>query len=218
MTAKSIGKTIVLVLLACLLVAGSDLVLAADTPSETDTGDIIDMLVEELKLTPDQAGKLKPEIDKFVTTLDRLKADQEKEDADPEALVKGAKEAQENYLHALKKILTPQQYDQYNAIKEKAVRGMFKDLAEIQLMDLQPKIGFNDEQLTKLVPVLGDALFQVVTIAWEHAGKRLRVGQKIRIAKKLKHIQKDSRNSVEKVLTPEQLAAWDKLKEQASQQ
>jgi len=95
---------------------------------------------------------------------------------------------------------------------------MFNDLAEIQLLDLQPEIGFNDEQLTQLVPILGGALFEVIKIACERAGKRLRVGQKIRIAKQLKHIQKDSRIAVEKVLTPEQVAAWDKLKEQASHQ
>jgi len=108
MTVKSIGKTIVLVLLSSLLVVGSNLALAADAPSDSDTSDIMAMLTEALKLTPDQAGKLKPEIDTFVHTIDRLKADQEKEDADPEALVKGAKKAQEDYQKALKKILTPQ--------------------------------------------------------------------------------------------------------------
>jgi Spy/CpxP family protein refolding chaperone len=211
-------KRIIATMLFCLLMSVSLPAAALDSQTDADSGDIVDMLAEELKLTQDQTDKLKPEIDTFVTTIDRLKADQEKEDADPEALVKGAKKAQEEYLRALKKILTPQQYDQYNAIKEKAVRGMFNDLAEIQLMDLQPKVGFNDDQLAQLVPILGDALFEVVKIAWEHAGKQLRIGQKIRIAKHLKHIQKDSREAVSKVLTPEQLEAWGKIKEQASQQ
>jgi hypothetical protein len=201
-----------------LMLAGPFRVVASESSAENGSDDIMATLTEELKLTPDQTKQLKPEIDKFVNTLDQLKADQEKEGADPDALVKGAKKAQDEYLKAVKKILSPEQFDQYNAIKEKAVRGMFNDLAEIQLMDLQPKIGFNDEQLTQLVPILGDALFQVISIAWEYAGHHLRIGQKIRIAKQIKHIQKDSRNAVSKVLTPEQLAAWDKLKEQASRQ
>ena len=92
---------------------------------------------------------------------------------------------------------------------------MFNSLADIQLMDLQPKIGFSDAQLKQLVPVMGDALFQVITLAWEHAGKRLRLGQKIRLVEKLKHIQKNSRDSVAKILTPEQLKTWDNIKEKA---
>ena len=75
-----------------------------------DTSDVMSMLTEKLKLTPDQAKKLHPEIDKFVRTLDQLKADQEKEGADPQDLVHGAKKAQEEYLKAVKQILTPEQY------------------------------------------------------------------------------------------------------------
>ena len=211
-------KMTIFALVFSLLLAGPFLAVASEAPASNDSDDILTMLAEELKLTPDQTKRLGPEIETFVTTLDRLKADQEKEGADPDALVQGAKKAQDEYLKAVKNILTPEQFDQYNAIKEKAIRGMFNDLAEIQLMDLQPKIGFNDEQLIQLVPILGDAMFQIITIAWEHAGKRLRIGQKIKIAKQLKHIQKDSRNAVSKVLTPEQLEAWDKLKEQAKKQ
>jgi len=202
-------------ILIFLLLAGPHLSLASESPAGSDTGDVIAMLTDELKLSQEQAQKLAPEIEKFANTIDQLKTNQEKEGADPDALVKGAKKAQDQYLDAVKKILTPEQFDQYNALKEKIIRGMFNDLAEIQLMDLQPKVGFNDEQLTQLVPILGDALFQVISIAWEHAGHRLRIGQKIRIAKKLKHIQKDSREAVSKILTSEQLATWDKYKEQA---
>jgi hypothetical protein len=209
------GKTVMFALFFSLLLAGPLLAVASESQAGKDSNDIMAMLTKELKLTPDQTKQLGPEIDKFVNTLDQLKADQEKEGADADALVKGAKKAQDEYLKAIKTILTPEQFDQYNAIKEKAVRGMFLDLAEIQLMDIQPKVGYTDEQLTQLVPILGDALFQVITIAWEHAGKRLRIGQKIKLAKQLKHIQKDSRNAVSKVLTPEQLEAWDKYKEQA---
>jgi Spy/CpxP family protein refolding chaperone len=205
-------------LVISLIIAGPIGMTTPVSAAADDATDVIAMLTEELKLTPEQAQKLGPEINKFVTTLDQLKADQEKEGADPHDLVRGAKKAQEDYLKAVKKILTPEQFKQYNALKEKAVRNMFRDLAEIQLIDLQPMVGFSDEQLEQLVPVLGDALFQVITIAWEHAGKRLRLGQKIRLAKKLKHIQKDSRAAVSKILTPEQLKTWDNIKAKAQQQ
>ena len=50
-------------------------------------------------------------------------------------------------------------------------------------------------------------------IAWEKAGKKLRGPKKVKIAKKLKGIQADTRVAVEKILTPEQLQVWDKYKE-----
>lgn len=38
------------------------------------------------------------------------------------------------------------------------------------------------------------------------------------LIEELKHLQKDSRETVSKVSTSEQLAAWDKYKEQAQKQ
>lgn len=69
---------------------------------------------------------------------------------------------------------------------------MMKDLAEIKLLDIQPKIGFSDDQLEKLVPVMAESMRGFIKIAWENAGKHLRFRQKIKIAKKLKHIQSDA--------------------------
>ncbi|KPJ75210.1 MAG: hypothetical protein AMJ54_15590 [Deltaproteobacteria bacterium SG8_13] len=159
-----------------LIIAGPKGMTSSVSAATDDATDVMAMLTEKLKLSPDQAKKLQPEANKFITTLDQLKADQEKEDADPGDLVHGAKKAQEEYLKAVKQILTPEQYKQYSALKEEAVKSMCNSLADIQLMDLQPKVGFSDEQLNQLVPVVGDALFQVITLAWQHAGKRLRVG------------------------------------------
>jgi len=208
-------KAVFFTIFSSFLLAIQLLVISPAAFAESDSDDIMSMLTEELKLTPDQAKKLQPEIDRFVNTIDQLKADQEKEGADPDDLMDGAKNAQDDYLKKVKSILTPEQFDQYNAIKEKAIRGMFLDLAEIQLMDIQPKVGFSDEQLNQLVPIMGDALFQVMNIVWEHAGERLGPIKKVKIAKKLKHIQKDSQNAVSKVLTGEQIDAWNKYKEQA---
>lgn len=182
--------------------------------ADADPDDIMSMLTKELKLNDDQSKKLDTEIQKFAKTVDQLKADQEKEGAEPEDLVKGAKKAQEEYLDQVKKILTPDQYKQYEALKEKALKGMFEDLAAIKLMDIQSKINISDDQLDKLAPIMGDSLYQVVTLAWEHAGHRLRVGQKIRLARELKHIQKEARDASSKILSKEQMAAWDKLKEE----
>lgn len=214
MRKEHVSKMAFTTLFLFMFFSGTIFITALDTWGSEDSSDTMAMLSKELKLSPEQTKQMGAEIDKFATTVDQLKTDQEKEGAEPDALIKGAKKAQEEYVKAIKKILTPEQYSQYNILKEKTLKGMFRDLAEIQLMDIQSKIGITDDQVTKMVPIMGDSLYQVVTLAWEHAGKRLRLPQKVRLAKKLKHIQKEARDATSKVLTPEQLQAWDKYKEQ----
>jgi len=215
MTRKVLNNSPLVFLIATLFLVGILFSASTARADDEDSGDILATLSKELKLSEEQIKKLGPAIQKFVNTVDGLKTEQEKEDAEPDALVKGVKNAQEEFNGQLKEIFTSEQFKQYEAMKEKAIKGMFNDLAEIQIMDLQPKVGFNDEQLTQLAPILGGSLYQMVTIAWDHAGKRMRPAQKIKLAKNLKHIQKESRDSISKILTPEQLQTWDKLKEQA---
>jgi hypothetical protein len=214
MKKKNVSKVAFTTLFLFMVLSVTVLVTALVSMGSEDSSDTMAMLSKELKLSPEQTKQMGAEIEKFSTTVDQLKTDQEKEGAEPDALVKGAKKAQEEYVKAIKKILSQEQYNQYNTLKEKTLKGMFRDLAEIQLMDIQPKIGITDDQVTKMVPIMGDSLYEVVTLAWEHAGKRLRLPQKVRLAKKLKHIQKDARDATSKVLTPGQLQAWDKYKEQ----
>ena len=92
---------------------------------------------------------------------------------------------------------------------------MMKDLAEIKLLDIQPKVGFSNEQLDKLVPVLATSMRGFMKVAWEHAGKRMRLRQKIKVVKQLKRIQSDAQQQVQQILTGEQLQKWEELKKQA---
>lgn len=201
------------VLAAVIFLLGMSLLPRSDLLAGDGSDDTVAMLSKELRLSDDQTRKLGPAFQKFGDTVDKLKDDQEKEDADPKELIQGVKKAEEELNGELKQIFTPDQFSQFNALKEKAIRSAFNDLADIQLMDLQPKVGFSDDQLEQLVPILGGALYQVVTIAWDNAGKHLRIGQKIKLAGDLKHIQKESGDGVSKVLTPDQLQTWDKMKE-----
>ena len=89
-----------------------------------------------------------------------------------------------------------------------------KDLAEIKLLDIQPKIGFSDEQLEKMVPVMAESMRSFMKIAWENAGKHLRLRKKIKVAKSLKKIQSNSQQQVQQILTGEQYQKWEELKEQ----
>ena len=90
------------------------------------------------------------------------------------------------------------------------------DLAAIQLMEAQPKTTITDDQVTELAPVLGNAFYGIMQVAWENVGKKLRPGQKIGVARKLKSIQGNLQKGLEQVLTPEQLQAWEAHKAEKS--
>ena len=141
-------------------------------------------------------------------------AEQEGEDADPEKMINGIKQAQDSHNKEVEKILGKDKFKQYEAMKEQAIKGILADLIEIQLMDVQPKTSLSNEQVTKLAGVLGDSKYRLIQVAWENAGKSLRPRQKIQLGNQLKGIQRDTRAGVEGILTPEQLAAWDKHMEE----
>ena len=86
---------------------------------------------------------------------------------------------------------------------------MLTDLASIQLLDAQPKTSITDDQIAELAPVLGNSFYGILQIAFENAGKNLRLRQKIGLAKNLKSIQSNAQKELQRVLTPEQLEAWE---------
>lgn len=176
--------------------------------------DIAVIIAQELELDQGQTDQLSAAMDKFGAQLEVLMEEQEGEDADPEKMINGIKQAQDAHNKEVEKIMGKDKFKQYEALKETAIKGIFADLIEIQLMDMQPKTSLSNEQVTKLAEVLGDSKYRLVKVAWENAGKSLRPRQKIQLANQLKGIQRDTRTGVEGILTPEQLQAWDKHMEE----
>jgi len=176
--------------------------------------DIAAILAQELKLDEQQTQQMRAAMQKFGAQLEKLFAEQEAEDADPEKLISGVKQAQDAHNKELQGILSKDQFKAYEALKEKAIKGIFTDLIAIQLMDIQPKTSLSNEQIDKLAPVLADTKYKIIKIAWENAGKQLRPRQKISLGRQLKSIQGEARAAAEKILTPEQLQAWDKYNEE----
>ena len=180
----------------------------------TEEDDIAAIIAHELELDQGQTDQLRAQMKKFGDQLEALMAEQEGEDADPEKMINGIKQAQDAHNKEVEKIMGKDKFKQYEAMKEQAIKGIFADLIEIQLMDVQPKTSLSNEQVTKLAEVLGDSKYRLIQVAWENAGKTLRPRQKIQLANQLKGIQRDTRTGVEGILTPEQLAAWDKHMEE----
>jgi len=185
--------------------------------SAAEEDDIAVIIAQELELDQEQTDQLSSAMNKFGDQLEALMAEQEGEDADPEKMINGIKQAQDAHNKEVETIMGKDKFKQYEAMKEKAIKGIFADLIEIQLMDVQPKTSLSNEQVTKLAEVLGDSKYRLVKVAWENAGKNLRPRQKIQLGNQLKGIQRDTRAGVEGILTPEQLAAWDKHMEEQKQ-
>ncbi len=214
MILKSTRRFPVIFFLVHIVLIGTLLTTTSASMGDKDFDDVITFLSQELKLDDQQTQKMSASFEQFANTLDQLLEEQEAENADPDALIKGVKQAQDEHNKELQKILKADQFKQYNALREKAIKEMLSDLAEIKLMDIQPKTNISNEQVSQLAPIMGDSMYKIIKIAWENYGKRLRPPQKIRLAKQLKRIQRDTRAGIEKILTPEQLQAWDKYKEE----
>jgi len=211
--------TIISIVLFSLTMLSSSVSYAADAMADFAPDDIVAELKTKLDLNDTQVKDMTAALGEFGKTLHALieKEDASKEE-DPNEFIKGVKQAQADYQGKVKGILTDKQLDDYNAIREAAIMDMMKDLAAIKLLDIQPHVGFSDDQLDKLVPVMAENMRGFMKIAWEYAGKHLRLGQKIRVVRKLKKIQSNAQKQVQQILTEDQYKKWEELKKQQQDQ
>ena len=190
---------------------------ASKKDADISVGDVVTTLKAKLNLNDQQVTEVSAALTDLTDRLNTLVNNQEgaEEDSDPHEFINGVKEAQSDYQKRLKAILTDSQMQSYAALKEQVIMDALDNLAAIKLMDIQDQIGFSDEQLKKLTPVLGESMRGLIKIAWKYAGeRRIRLGEKIRIARELKEIQHKSEREVKQILTPDQYKKWETYKKQ----
>ena len=212
--------TISAIMLFLFLLLSSSVSLGASEGPDITPDEIVAELKTKLNLNDQQAKDLTAALQALAKQLDALIARREAagEEDDPHEFINGVKDAQKDYQNKLKKILSSSQLESYNALREKVIMDAMKDLAAIKLMDLQDPVGFSDDQLDKLTPVLAESMRGFMKIAWKYAGeRRIRMGQKIRIARQLKEIQHKADGQVKQILTPDQYKKWGELKKQAQE-
>jgi hypothetical protein len=211
-------SVIVISLVLLLIFNLSDSVsFAAKKGVEVSVGDVVTTLKTKLNLNDQQVKEVTAALTDLSNRLNTLVNNQEgaEEDNDPHEFINGVKEAQADYQKKLKTILTDSQVQSYDALKEQVIMDALDNLAAIKLMDIQDQIGFSDEQLNKLTPVLGESMRGLIKIAWKYAGEsRIRLSEKIKIARELKEIQHKSEGKVKQILTPDQYKKWETYKKQ----
>ena len=190
---------------------------ASKKDGDISVGDVVTTLKAKLNLNDQQVTEVSAALTDLTDRLNTLVNNQEgaEEDSDPHEFINGVKEAQSDYQKKLKAILTDSQMQSYAALKEQVIMDALDNLAAIKLMDIQDQIGFSDEQLKNLTPILGESMRGLIKIAWKYAGeRRIRLGEKIRIARELKEIQHKSEREVKQILTPDQYKKWETYKKQ----
>ena len=182
---------------------------------DRDAEEVMGMLTEMLDLSEKQQKEVGALLAKYKTNMDYILLKYEgEEEPDVGAMIGEIRDERDNYRKELSGLLSPNQYDTYMAKVNEVLTQMFNDLAEIRLIDIQPKMDLTDSQLESLVPIVGKSLMSTVQLLFENAGTRLGVAKKVSIANKLKKIEKEKRDGMSQILTPDQLAAYDKYKEE----
>jgi hypothetical protein len=206
-----------LITLMMFLFLGSSVSLAANKDADISVGDVVTKLKTKLDLNAQQEKDVTAALTEFSSTLNTLVNNQEgaEEEGDPHEFIDGVKKAQADYQDKLKKTLTSSQMQSYDALREQVIMDALDDVAAIKLMDIQDQIGFSDDQLKKLTPVLGESMRGLIKIAWKYADEsHIRIGQKIRIARELKEIQHKSEREVKQILTSDQYSKWEAYKKE----
>ncbi|HEY5140634.1 MAG TPA: hypothetical protein VIJ25_15165, partial [Methylococcales bacterium] len=193
-TLKNPALAMIGVVLGLFMLLSSSVSLGANEGTAITPDEIVAELKPKLGLNDQQIKDLTASLTELSKKLDGLIAKQAAatEGGDPNEFISGIKQAQADYQKELKKILTSAQLQSYNALREQVIMDAMKNLAEIRLLDIQPQVKFSDDQMNKLVPVVAESMRSFMKIAWEYAGKRLRLGEKIRVARDLKKIQSDA--------------------------
>ena len=189
--------------------------LSVSSASAQESDEIVAELKAPLGLSDEQAQQMSALMTKYKDQMDKTLAKHEDaEEPDVEAMIADVRGVRDGYRKELSKILSKEQNQAYLSKVDEIIVEMFSDIAEIRLIDMQPKLTLSDEQVEKLAPVLGKSMREIVRIAFENAGTRLGIRKKIKIGKTLKKLQRDTRTAVEGILTPEQLKAFDAYREE----
>jgi hypothetical protein len=191
------------------------LTLSFQTVQAQEMAEVVSNMTELLDLSEKQTAQLQTLFVQYRANMDGILLKHEGEDEpDIASMIGEIRDLRDNYRKDLQTILSKDQYASYLEQIDVILTDMFKDLAEIRLMDIQTDAALTDAQMESLIPIVGKGLKQTVQLLFENAGDRLSVPKKIKISKNLKKIEKEQRAGMENILTPDQLSLYDALKEE----
>jgi len=168
----------------------------------------------KLELSDEQAEQVGAAMGKYAKELEATLAKHENaEEPDGAAMIGDVKKVRDDYRKELQKILSKEQYQGYLAMVDAVMLEMMTDVAEIRLMDIQPKCTLTDEQVEQLAPIMGAGMLSMVRLLFENADQKMTMPKKVKLGKAFKSIQSDMDKQINAVLTEEQQKAYAAYKE-----
>jgi|AVFP01.1.fsa_nt_gi hypothetical protein len=189
--------------------------MSASVQAQDEAAELVEKLTAELDLTASQREHMKAEIIDFRNSVDQITTKYEgEEEPDVVAMVAEIREVRQGYLDKVEEILNPNQFKKYVSLEDIFITDMFNDLASIRLMDVQPRLDLTDNQVEDLTPIVGTSMKKTMNVLFENAGLPLTFNRKLGIGKELRTIEKEKRESMEKILSPDQFARYDAYREE----
>jgi hypothetical protein len=183
--------------------------------AEDDSSEILAEMTETLGLTEEQVPQVGAILQKFATDMEAASAMTEVEEPDNQAIMGAVKKAKSDFKSGMKDVLDKEQFETLETTLDAIIQEMFEDIAEIRIMDLEEPLGLSEEQATALKPVMGTGMRDLIGVIFEYGDKRLSAPRKVKMGKKLKRIQSDMEKGVAGILTEEQMAKYQALKEES---
>ncbi len=175
--------------------------------------DIVKEITEEIELDETQSKALKMQMGKFTISLQLIFDKYEEAEPDPQAMLADIKKAREAYQKALKADIGKEKYTAYEAFIDKVVLEILGEAAGLRLMEVQDPLKMTDDQLVAMKPILAKAMKGIMQTLMQYINKPMNIRTKLKVATSLKSIKKTLEKETATILTSEQIAKWNELKE-----
>src|SRR5262245_10267016 len=187
---------------------------AAAAAQPPDMGQLADEALRELggrlKLTGDQSGRIRPLLIEHMTAVHKLFADYtDASGASLPGLMQEFRERRERFKSNLKPILTPPQMQEVEVIRKEVDEALRGIICDERLAALKPRLSLTADQETRLRPILQEDfekkrnLVAVMTVpTGGPAARKAPTSQ-------FEAIQSATEGQMRKVLSPEQMAAYE---------
>ena len=191
----------IVILLALLLVSSQP------SAAQEDAQEFLAEIAEELELSEEQTGQLGALMAESAQMYKAASETSESDDGDdPKKSLSEFKKAREHYLDGAADIMTPDQFEAYQAYVDQEMTEMMNDVAEIKLLDMQVPYDLTDEQIAAMKPALGEGLKGILKIGYEYGDKKMNKRTKLKVGKSLKSIKSKMDGAMKEVMTDEQWA------------
>ena len=177
--------------------------------------DIVAEVSTAIELDEAQTQALSTELEKYAISLQLIFDKYEEAEPDPQAMLTDIKHSREAYHKSLKEAIGKEKFKAYEGYVEKVQLEILGEVAGLRLLDLQDPLKMTNDQVTAMKPVMARAMKDIMATLMKYVDKPMNVRNKLGAANALKSAKKQMERSTAEILTPEQIAKWEEMKEAA---